>query len=47
MCTSKPQACCLLIGASVNNQLFLGVESVREFKGLADAKGRSAPESDP
>lgn len=42
MCTSKPQACCLLIGASVNNQLFLGVESVREFKGLADAKGRRA-----
>ena len=42
MCTSKHQTCCLLLGASVNNQLFLGVESLREFEfeGLADAKGR-------
>lgn len=42
MCTSKHQTCCLLLGASVNNQLFLGVETVREFEGLADAKGRKA-----
>lgn len=42
MCTSKHQACCLLLGASGNNQLFLGVESVCEFEGLADAKGRKA-----
>lgn len=42
MCTSKHQTCCLLLGASVNNQLFLGVESLRELEGLADAKGRKA-----
>lgn len=42
MCTSKHQACCLLLGASGDNQLFLGVECVCEFEGLADAKGRKA-----
>lgn len=29
----------LASGASVNNRLLLGVESVREFEGLAHAKG--------